>query len=150
MVVSQGQAETSVDTPRIRDAFPLAFFPPGLSPGPLTPACAFLQFLQEDGRLSVSLLPAAASRLCVCSMPHKMETCPCPNLLLFSIESPGHRWRGGGRGTGGAGIFIVQSRDCGPREGRPVAISHHRAESTALRCWGFIWNFTKSLFPLRC
>lgn len=103
---------------------------------------------QEAGRLSISLLPACASQLCL----QQVETCPYPNLLFFfSTESLGHCCRvGKGAGWGGTGIFIAPSHDCDQWEGRSIAVSHHQAESRGLLCWGFIWNFTRSLFPAQC
>ena len=148
-LVSQGQAETSVDTPRIRDAFPLAFFPPGLSPVPLTPACAFPAIppaRKTERRLSVAFYLPLPPALCVQHAPQDGNV-PLSQSVAFLCRIPGSSLEG--RGVGGAGVFIAQSRDCGQWEGRPVAVSHHRAGSTALRSWGFIWNFTKSLFPLQ-
>ena len=72
---------------------------------------------QEDGQISISLLPACASQLCVCTMPHTVEACPCPSLLFFSTGSLGHCCRIGKGAGGGTGIFIAQSRDCDQWEG---------------------------------
>ena len=108
---------------------------------------------QEDGRLSISLLSACASQLCVCSMAQhapQSGSLPRPSLFFFSTESLGHCCRVDEGAGWGAGMFIAQSRDCDQWEGCSVADSHHRAESRTLLCWGFIWNFTKGLFPPQC
>lgn len=54
---------------------------------------------QEAGRLSISLLRACASQLCL----QQVETCPCPNLLFFSLQNPWVIVVGLARGRGGGG-----------------------------------------------
>ena len=149
----QGQAESSADTPRIRDAFPLAFFPPGVSPFSLQHQLDLPelspQFLQP-GSWAAFYQPFTC--LCLPAVFAASRNLPLSqSVVFFSTESLGHCCRvGKGAGRGGAGIFIAQSHDCDQWEGRSIAVSHHQAESRSLLCWGFIWNFTRSLFPAQC
>lgn len=57
---------------------------------------------QEAGRLSISLLRACASQLCL----QQVETCPCPNLLFFSLQNPWVIVVGLARGQGGGGALV--------------------------------------------
>ena len=84
-LVSQGQAETSVDTPRIRDAFPLAFFPPGLSPVPLTPACAFPAILpaRKMGSFLLAFYLLLPPSFVCAACPTRWKRAPVPICCFF-------------------------------------------------------------------
>lgn len=111
----QGQAEASADAPRIRDAFPLAFFPPGLSPlclqyqlhlpelaPPIPPARKMCGFL-----LAFYLrVPPSSVSVAWPSMPHKVEACPVP-VCSFSLQNPWVIVVGSTRGRVGGQVFLL-------------------------------------------
>lgn len=97
-LTSQGQAETSADTPRIRDVFPLAFFPPGPSPLPLRYQLHLPEHLPQffqpgrwaafyEGFPCLCLLALCLQHV-LRAKPRRIETCPCANVFLFILQDP--------------------------------------------------------------
>lgn len=113
-LMSQGQAETSADIPRIRDVFPLAFFPPGPSPLPLRYQLHLPEHLPQffqPGRWAAFY--EGFPRLCLLALclqhalrakPRRIETCPCANLF-FILQNP-RVTAEGGVGRAGAAFLL--------------------------------------------